>query len=195
MEDSIYESIPKTKNAKEFLDAIGKKYTKFLKNEKNELLNTLHFTFYDGTSGVRGHIDKILACYNKIKTIGMEFDLDHVVWLIMGTLPSQFDSIRSNYNAQKKQWNIEEMTTILAKKEGDMKKGRSRSIFIVTTQGSGDQKRKYPYNTVSNEKSLSRNKILVPRVMARICLPLPMPLRMGALRENATIATSLGIRR
>ena len=33
MEDSIYESIPKTENAKEFLDVVGQKYTKFLKNE------------------------------------------------------------------------------------------------------------------------------------------------------------------
>ena len=48
--DSIYESIPKTENAKEFLDDVGKKYTKF---SKNEFLNTLYSTFYDGTSGVR----------------------------------------------------------------------------------------------------------------------------------------------
>ena len=51
MEDSIYESLPKTENAKVFLDVVGKKYTKFLKNEKNELLNTLYSTFYDRTSG------------------------------------------------------------------------------------------------------------------------------------------------
>ena len=101
MEDSIYESIPKTENAKEFLDVVGKKYTKFSKNETNDLLNTLHFTFYDGISGVRRHNDKILACCNKIKTIGIEFNSDYVVWLIMGTLSSQFDSIRSSYNAQK----------------------------------------------------------------------------------------------
>ena len=50
--DSIYESIPKIENAKKFLDAVGKKYTKFSKNGKNELLNTLHSIFYDGTSGV-----------------------------------------------------------------------------------------------------------------------------------------------
>ena len=37
MENSIYESIPKIDNAKEFLDVISKKYTKFSKNEKNEL--------------------------------------------------------------------------------------------------------------------------------------------------------------
>ena len=86
MEDSIYESLPKTENAKVFLENeknakvfVGKKYTKFLKNEKNELLNTLYSTFYDRTSGVRGHIDKILVCYNKIKTIDMKFDSDYVV--------------------------------------------------------------------------------------------------------------------
>ena len=39
MEETIYASIPKIENAKEFLDAISKKYTKFLKNEKNELSN------------------------------------------------------------------------------------------------------------------------------------------------------------
>ena len=37
MKNSIYESIPKIENAKEFLDVVGKKYTKFSKNEKNEL--------------------------------------------------------------------------------------------------------------------------------------------------------------
>ena len=49
MEDSIYESMPKTENVKDSLDVVGKKYIKF---SKNELLNTLHSTFYDGTSGV-----------------------------------------------------------------------------------------------------------------------------------------------
>ena len=39
MEDSIYEGIPKTENAKEFLDAISKKYIEFSKNEKNELFD------------------------------------------------------------------------------------------------------------------------------------------------------------
>ena len=42
MKDSIYEIIPKPKNANDFLDVVGKKYIKLL---KNELLNTLHSTF------------------------------------------------------------------------------------------------------------------------------------------------------
>ena len=44
------------------------------------------------------------------------------------------------------------MVAILAKEEEDMKKGRSNSISMVTTLGSGGQKRKYPNNTTSNEK-------------------------------------------
>ena len=36
MKDSVYASIPKIKNAKDFLYAISKKYTKFSKNGKNE---------------------------------------------------------------------------------------------------------------------------------------------------------------
>ena len=64
----------------------------------------------------------------------MEFNSYYVVWLIMGTLPSHFDSIRSSYNAQNEQWTIEEMIVILDKEEEeDIKKGRSRSISIVTS--------------------------------------------------------------
>ena len=37
IEDSIYAGIPKIENGKEYLDAISTKYTKFSKNEKNEL--------------------------------------------------------------------------------------------------------------------------------------------------------------
>ena len=63
----------------------------------------------------------------------MEFDSDYVVWLIMETLPSQFNNIKSSYNTQNEQWTIKEMTSILAKEEADMKKGRSMSISLVTT--------------------------------------------------------------
>ena len=76
-----------------------------------------------------------------------------------------------------------------------MKNGRSKSISVVTTQGIRGQKRKYPYTITSNEKKTVKKQNTMPKVMARMCLPLIMPPRMGTLRENATIATSLGIKR
>ena len=44
------------------------------------------------------------------------------------------------------------MTAILAKENEDIKKRRLMSIYVVSTQGVEGQKRKYPYNTTSNEK-------------------------------------------
>ena len=58
MENFIYDNTSKTKNANELLDVVGKKYTKFSKNEKNKILNTFHCTFYDETSRVRDTLIK-----------------------------------------------------------------------------------------------------------------------------------------
>ena len=59
----------------------------------------------------------------------MDFNLDYVVWMIMETLPLQFDSIRSSYNDQKEKLTIEDIIAILAKEEDDMRKERSMSIL------------------------------------------------------------------
>ena len=87
MEDSIRDNIPKIENARDFLDAINNKYKKFSKNEKNELLTTLHTIIYDGVSGIRNHIDKLVSCYHKIKDLGLNLDDDYLVWFTMGILP------------------------------------------------------------------------------------------------------------
>ena len=118
MDEFIRNSIPKTENVKDFLTAIEKKYVKFYKNEKNEYLNMLHSIFYDGASDVRAHIDKLMGYQDKLKAMCMDFGRqDYMVCFVMGTLPTQFDSIRSSYNAQKDQWGVEEMTFILAKEK------------------------------------------------------------------------------
>ena len=114
MDESIRDSICKTENAKDFLIAIEKKYAKF---SKNEYLNMLHSTFYDGASDVRAHIDKLMGYYHKLKAMIMNLGQKGYVCFVMKTIPSQFNSIRSSYNAQKEQWSVEEMIDIIAKKE------------------------------------------------------------------------------
>ena len=99
MEESIRDSIPKVENAKDFLDVINNKYKKFSNNKKNELLTTLHTTIYDGISCIRSHTDKFVSSYHKIKDLGLNLDDDYLVWFVIGSLPSQFNSIRSSYNA------------------------------------------------------------------------------------------------
>ena len=87
MDESIRDSIPKTENTKDFLAAIEKKYAKF---SKNEYLNMLHSTFYDGASDVRAHIDKLMGCYHKLKAMSIDLGQEgYMVWFVIKTLPSQ----------------------------------------------------------------------------------------------------------
>ena len=87
MDESIRDSIPKTENTKDFLAAIEKKYAKF---SKNEYLNMLHSTFYDGASDVRAHIDKLMGCYHKLKEMSMDLGQEgYMVCFVIKTLPSQ----------------------------------------------------------------------------------------------------------
>ncbi|XP_062079432.1 uncharacterized protein LOC133783827 isoform X2 [Humulus lupulus] len=151
MDESIRDSIPKSENAKDFLAAIKEKYKKFSKNEKNEHLNMLHHTVYDGSGDIRAHIDKLMGHYHKLKAMDMDLGEDYMVWLVMENIPSQFDSIRSSYNAQKEQWTVGEMSAILAKEEEDMRKGRARSISMVTNPNN-PHKRKFTSNNSSDQK-------------------------------------------
>ncbi|KAM6556990.1 hypothetical protein CsatB_004009 [Cannabis sativa] len=151
MDESIRDSIPQIENAKDFLAAIKEKYKKFSKNEKNECLTLFHRTNYADTGDIRAHIDKLMGCYQKLKGMGLDLGEDYMVWFVMETIPSQFDSIRSSYNAQKEQWTIEEMTAILAKEEEDMKKGRARSISMVTNPNNS-HKRKFTPNNSSDQR-------------------------------------------
>ena len=71
MDGYIRDSIPKTENAKDFLTTIDKKYEKFSKNEKNEYLNMLHSTFYDGMSD--------MGFYHRLKAMGMDLREGYMV--------------------------------------------------------------------------------------------------------------------
>ena len=193
MEDSIRDSIPKIENAKEFLEAINKKY-KFSKNEKNELLGIFHITTYVGVSGIREHIDKIVASYHKMKAIGMKLDEDYVVWFIMGTFPSQFDSIQSSYNAQKEQWTVEEMTMILVKEEDDMKNGGVRNVAMISNHNNISQKRKPPPKNANDNKPFEKQNMGNKRNGQGTSLASNTPKNEG-FKGNAITAKNLGTRR
>ena len=52
----------------------------------------------------------------------------------MKSLPSQFDSFKSNYNTLKVEWFLDEMTTILVKEEDDINNNKTISISLVNNQ-------------------------------------------------------------
>jgi len=88
MEKSIRQSIPESDNAKDYLKAIGEKFTRFDKAKKAEYLSLFEKTKYDGVSGVREHIMKLMNYYNKLKDLKVEIGEDTLIWRVLESLPS-----------------------------------------------------------------------------------------------------------
>jgi len=42
---------------------------------------------------------------------------DFLVWQILDSLPSEFDMLRTSYNAQKEEWIVDELISILTQEE------------------------------------------------------------------------------
>nr|KYP60045.1 hypothetical protein KK1_015493 [Cajanus cajan] len=80
MEKSIRQSIPENDKAKDFLRSVGEKFKTFDKAQKGQYLSLLEKTKYDGVSGVREHMMKLLHYYNKLKSLKVELGESYLIW-------------------------------------------------------------------------------------------------------------------
>jgi len=78
---------------------VGDKFTKFDKARKGTFMKLLTTTTYDSVSGVREHIMKLTHFINKLRQIKVELADCFLVWQVLKSLPSQFDALKTTYNA------------------------------------------------------------------------------------------------
>ncbi|KAJ1381059.1 gag-polypeptide of LTR copia-type [Sesbania bispinosa] len=136
MEKSIRQSIPENNKAKDFLSSVGEKFKTFDKAQKGQYLSLLEKTKYDGVSGVREHMMKLVHYYNKLKSLKVELGDSYLIWQVMESFPSQFDVLKTSYNTQKEEWTIDEMIAIISQEEASIKKVKSHSVqFVASTSG------------------------------------------------------------
>ncbi|RVX00374.1 hypothetical protein CK203_024610 [Vitis vinifera] len=104
MDKSIKECVPKTERAKEF----------------------------SRICGVRDHIIKLKHYFNKANEMKVELSEKFLKWLILESLPASFDAMKLTYNASKKEWDLEELMSIVVQHEVSLKKNETHSIALVT---------------------------------------------------------------
>ena len=64
---------------------------KFDKSEKGHYLSLLEKTVYDGVSGVREHIMKLMHYHNRLKDMNIDLGESFLIWQALESLPSYFD--------------------------------------------------------------------------------------------------------
>ncbi|KAJ1376706.1 gag-polypeptide of LTR copia-type [Sesbania bispinosa] len=135
-------SISENDKAKEFLRSISEKFKTFNKAQKGQYLYLHEKTKYDGVSGVREHMMKLVHYYNKLKSLKVELGESYLIWPVLKSLPSQFDVLKSSYNTQKEEWTTDEMIVIISQEETSIKKTKSHSAqFIASTSGTKHMKK------------------------------------------------------
>ncbi|KAH9669148.1 retrovirus-related pol polyprotein from transposon TNT 1-94-like protein [Citrus sinensis] len=89
----------------------------------------------------REHILKMTNYHKKLKDMDVNLPDDYLVFQILESLPLQFGNLRSQYNTQRDTWNITELTTYVVQEEESLKKGKSHTVMVATTQESGSVKK------------------------------------------------------
>jgi hypothetical protein len=107
---------------KVFFAIVWDKFTKFDKAEKGTFMKLHTTTTYDGVSGVREHIMKLSHLFNKLRQMKVELVDSFLVWQVLESLPSQFDALKTTYNAKRDEWSLSEMTAIVTHEEEVMKR-------------------------------------------------------------------------
>ncbi|KDO57167.1 hypothetical protein CISIN_1g048427mg, partial [Citrus sinensis] len=139
--ETTRDNIPACDKAKDYLAAVGRTFKKIDKAEKGNYLRLLANTQYDGVSGVREHILKMTSYHKKLKEMDVDLPDDYLVFQNLESLPPQFGNLRSQYNTQRDTWNITELTAYVVQEEESLKKGKSHTAIMATTQESGSVKK------------------------------------------------------
>ncbi|XP_035545901.1 uncharacterized protein LOC118348407 [Juglans regia] len=99
--DSIMGAIPDNDNAKQFLGAIGQRFVESNKAETGDLMDRLMSMKYDGSSGVREYIMKMIHITSKLEALKILIAEPFLVYHVLNSLPSQFNQLKVAYNAQR----------------------------------------------------------------------------------------------
>ena len=164
MDKTIRQSIPESQKAKDFLESIAEKFVKFDKAEKGRYLSLLEKTMYDGVSGVREHILKLVHYYNKLKAMNVDLGDSFLIWRALESLPAEFDVLKTSYNTQKGEWTINELISIVTQAEEDMRKGKVRTVNVVSHgSSSGHQKENKERSYHGKKKGNTKDNHLKPK--------------------------------
>ncbi|KAF8378404.1 hypothetical protein HHK36_029743 [Tetracentron sinense] len=124
-------AIPDNDNAKNFLDAIGQRFVESDKAETGDLMDRLMSMKYDGSSGVREYIMKMINISSKLEALKIPIAEPFLVYHVLNSLPSQFNQLKVAYNAQRDKWDLNDLIVVCAQEEYRMRCETVETVQLV----------------------------------------------------------------
>ncbi|KAF7835240.1 Retrovirus-related Pol polyprotein from transposon TNT 1-94 [Senna tora] len=102
VDKTIRQSVTEKDTVIEYLKAIDEKFKKFDKSQKAYYISLFDNARYDGVSGVREHMMKMVNYYNKLKGLKLDLGESFLVYKILESLPTEYGVLRTT-TIRKKQ--------------------------------------------------------------------------------------------
>ncbi|XP_047257556.1 uncharacterized protein LOC124889631 [Capsicum annuum] len=106
---NIKTTLPKTKNAKEFLKLVEESFQTADKSLVGTLMGTLTTMKFDGSRTMHEHVIEMTNIAARLKSLGMKVEQNFLVQFIINSLPSEYGPFQMNYNTMKDKWNMHEL--------------------------------------------------------------------------------------
>jgi hypothetical protein len=121
MAESIKPSMPKTENAREFLEKIKECSQSDLADKSivGSLMSQLTTRKFYWSQSIHDHVTHMSNLAAKLTTMGMEVNETFLVQFIMNSLPVEFGQFQVNYNTIKDKWNFQKLKHMLIQRKGD----------------------------------------------------------------------------
>lgn len=75
---------------------------------------------------------------SKLKSLGMNVDVNFLVPFIINCLPHRYDPFQMNYNTMKDKWNVHELQSMLVQEETRLKSLHETKNFLCNNFGMKD---------------------------------------------------------
>ena len=144
--------------AKEFLDGIERRFVKNDKAKTSTLLGSLVLMKYQGQRNIREYIMQMSNIALKLKALKLELSDDLLVYLVLLSLPVQFNQFEVSYNCQKEKWTLNELISYCVQEEERLKQEKTESTHLVSTSKDKNKKRNKDKKVASGLTQKRRHK-------------------------------------
>ena len=147
--------------AKDFLENLEQRFAKNEKAETSTLLAKLVSSKYSGKGNIREYIMEMSHTASKLKALKLDISEDCLVYLVLRSLPEQYEQFKVSYNCIKEKWTLNELISHCVQEEDRLKRMRTESAHLATVS-KDKKKRKNTKAVAVSEPQKKQQKVENP---------------------------------
>ena len=133
IQEHLKSGLPGDCTAKEMMEALEARNRTSSNAEVGTLLQKLFNMKYDGSTGVRDYVLRMVNLQTKLQALNVSILDACIVHQALNTLPPDFGIIKTNYNSQDETWSVNDLIARVVVEEEKLKKEKGHLALYVSS--------------------------------------------------------------